>query len=68
LENLKFLGLFGNQIKEINFKIFEPLKSLEKLTIADNPFYQHEAVHPKMKIEILKSIKTLKYLDEEFIS
>jgi hypothetical protein len=62
------LGLFGNKIQKINFKTFDSLKSLEKLTIADNPFYQHEAVNPEMKIEILKSIKTLKYLDEEFIS
>ena len=66
LENLKFLGLFGNQIKEIKFENFKNLKNLEKITILDNPISSNENLN-FLKLNLKNSIKSLKWLDDEFI-
>lgn len=65
MKKLKFFGIYGNLIEEsFDLKNFPVL---EKIWIVGNPIYQHKHLNPKFRIEIIKTIKTLEWFDNEYI-
>lgn len=65
MKKLKFFGVYGNQVEE-SFE-FKNFPVLEKIWIVGNPIYQHKHMNPKFRIELIKSIKTLEWFDNEYI-